>query len=57
MKQVVIKLFGFVLRYLVFLKENYAGGSMNFVTLDEYRTRLQEEKTKITSFPPVATDV
>ena len=41
MSQTHVKMYGFLYRALLLLQANYAGPSMNFVTLDEYRQRLQ----------------
>ncbi|KAI9269315.1 hypothetical protein BDA99DRAFT_348390 [Phascolomyces articulosus] len=39
---VTCKLFGTVIRYILILKDNYAGQWINFSTIDEYRQRRQE---------------
>ncbi|KAI9492938.1 hypothetical protein BDB00DRAFT_872979 [Zychaea mexicana] len=39
---VTCKLFGTVIRYIIILKDNYAGQWINFSTIDEYRQRRQE---------------
>ncbi|RUO96462.1 hypothetical protein BC936DRAFT_142002, partial [Jimgerdemannia flammicorona] len=36
-KGVTVKLFGFIVRYFLILRENYFGTFINFSTLDEYR--------------------
>jgi hypothetical protein len=41
----VIKLFGFLVRSMIFFKDNYLGLNLNFITLDEYRSRLQSSKS------------
>ena len=42
MNGVTCKLFGTVIRYLMILRDNYAGQWINFSTIDEYRQRRQE---------------
>lgn len=39
-----IYLYGFVIRYLILLKDNYFGDYVHFRTLDEYQTQLQLKK-------------
>ncbi len=41
----MIKLFGFLVRSMIFFKDNYLGLNLNFITLDEYRSRLQSSKS------------
>ncbi|KAG9285770.1 hypothetical protein G9A89_013195 [Geosiphon pyriformis] len=55
-KNVNLKAFGFVVRYFLMLQENYAGTFINFMTLEEYRSRHEERITsdqlKLASKPP-----
>ncbi|CAG8440113.1 7211_t:CDS:10 [Ambispora gerdemannii] len=39
LKKAKLKLFGFVIRYVLNLQENYFGNYINFTTLEEYRLR------------------
>ncbi|ODA76749.1 hypothetical protein RJ55_08020 [Drechmeria coniospora] len=47
-------LYGFVIRYLLLLKDNYFGDHVHFKTLDEYQDQLQakEQGTKSSPGPP-----
>jgi hypothetical protein len=40
------------LRYVGFLKENYFGSNVNFVTLDEFRDRLDSDAEATTETGP-----
>ncbi|KAJ3089847.1 hypothetical protein HK102_005335 [Quaeritorhiza haematococci] len=46
-EHVTAKVFGFLIRYVIYLKDNYMGDNMNFITTDEYRNRrANPEKTE-----------
>ncbi|KAI1320557.1 hypothetical protein EDD11_000519 [Mortierella claussenii] len=56
---VTVKLFGNVIRYVLILMDNYAGLYLNFVTMEEYRTRRsdaagteQAERKQANAKPP-----
>ncbi|KAF8940858.1 hypothetical protein BGZ58_004326 [Dissophora ornata] len=56
---VTVKLFGNVIRYVLILMDNYAGLHLNFVTMEEYRTKRTDaeatecaERKQANSKPP-----
>ncbi|CAG8497267.1 4277_t:CDS:10 [Ambispora leptoticha] len=61
LKKANLKLFGFVVRYVLKLQENYFGNFVNFTTLEEYRlrrdgngknTQLELDQRRLAAKPP-----
>ena len=45
--EVSLKFYGFVIRYLFAVRENYFGDNIHFKTFEEYTSQEETQKTKV----------